>query len=463
MEIINFFKSKSFSYLLTTLISKASVFIIIPVSAIFLNTENFSDFGIIFPTITLMTIASSFGLGSFLLKKIPELGNNQIDKIFSHSISFWIIFNFCFFTTIALISFFFFRENFYVINLTTGCFIFNSILVLNTSKYQLFDSNFKFLIYSSAVKFLYAVEILIYLIIKDVDLLLILCSFFVTSFIIFLISLYDSLKNIKFVWINPLKSNYNIVKFCFPLFLNSLLAYLLFINSRVILDYYNFVTYSSIFSLCYSFSAMLTIVFATFISLYVPKIFTAESKVLEKINEINESLSYLILFGSLLILIIFKFYTDFVLETDDYKNTSFYTAIFLSSQFIYIYYITKVDFLILKNKTRELLYINLIMALASVSLNFLCLYLFGPSGVFFSIILLQFLLAFLVSKRVKISNNYKTMFFTFMFMVFILSVSIIDSYFVYSSALILVTFLLYFKRQIIIQTLFFLNEKNSIH
>ena len=39
MEIINFFKSKSFSYLLTTLISKASVFIIIPVSAIFLNTE----------------------------------------------------------------------------------------------------------------------------------------------------------------------------------------------------------------------------------------------------------------------------------------------------------------------------------------------------------------------------------------------------------------------------------------
>ena len=40
MEIINFFKSKSFSYLLTTLISKASVFIIIPVSAIFLNTEN---------------------------------------------------------------------------------------------------------------------------------------------------------------------------------------------------------------------------------------------------------------------------------------------------------------------------------------------------------------------------------------------------------------------------------------
>ena len=463
MEIINFFKSKSFSYLSTTLISKASVFIIIPVSAIFLNTENFSDFGIIFPTITLMTIASSFGLGSFLLKKIPELGNNQIHKIFSHSISFWIIFNFCFFITIALISFFFFRENFYVINLTTGCFIFNSILVLNTSKHQLFDSNFKFLIFSSAAKFLYAVEILIFLMIKDVDLLSILCTFFVTSFIIFLISLYDNLKNIKFVWINPLKSNYNIVKFCFPLFLNSILAYLLFINSRVILDYYNFVTYSSIFSLCYSFSAMLTIVFATFISLYVPKIFTAESKVLEKINEINESLSYLTLFGSLLILIIFKFYTDFVLETDDYKNTSFYTAIFLSSQFIYIYYITKVDFLILKNKTRELLYINLIMALASVSLNFLCFYLFGPSGVFFSIILLQFLLAFLVSKRVKISNNYKTMFFTFMFMVFILSVSIIDSYFVYSSALILVTFLLYFKRQIIIQTLFFLNEKNSIH
>ena len=178
MEIINFFKSKSFSYLLTTLISKASVFIIIPVSAIFLNTENFSDFGIIFPTITLMTIASSFGLGSFLLKKIPELGNNQIHKIFSHSISFWIIFNFCFFITIALISFFFFRENFYVINLTTGCFIFNSILVLNTSKHQLFDSNFKFLIFSSAAKFLFAVEILIFLMIKDVDLLSILCTFF---------------------------------------------------------------------------------------------------------------------------------------------------------------------------------------------------------------------------------------------------------------------------------------------
>ena len=208
---------------------------------------------------------------------------------------------------------------------------------------------------------------------------------------------------------------------------------------------------------------MLTIVFATFISLYVPKIFTAESKVLEKINEINESLSYLTLFGSLLILIIYKFYTDFFLETDDYKNTSFYTAIFLSSQFIYIYYITKVDFLILKNKTRELLYINLIMALSSVSLNFLCLYLFGPSGVFFSVIVLQFLLAFLVSKRVKISNNYKTMFLTFMYMVFILSVSFLDSYFVYSSALILVTFVLYFKRQIIIKTLFFLNEKNSIY
>ena len=305
LEIIKFFKSKSLIYLLTTLISKASVFIIIPVSAIFLSTENFSDFGIIFPTITLMTIASSFGLGSFILKKISELGNNQIAKVLSSSISFWVIFNFSFFAIIAAISFFFFKEKFNVILLTTGCFTFNSILVFNTSQYQLFDSNFKFFIFSSVVKFLYGLEILIFFIIKDVDLILILITFFVTSFILFLISIYDNLKNIKFVWINPLKSDYNIVKFCFPLFLNSILAYLLFINSRVILDYFNFITYSSIFSLCYSFSAILTIIYATFTSLYVPKIFTNEAKVLKKINQINESLSYSTLFGSVLILIIF--------------------------------------------------------------------------------------------------------------------------------------------------------------
>ena len=111
----------------------------------------------------------------------------------------------------------------------------------------------------------------------------------------------------------------------------------------------------------------------------------------------------------------------------------------------------------------ELLYINLIMALSSISLNFICFYLFGPSGVFFSIILLQFLLAFLVGTRVKIRSNYKTVLFSFMCMVFILSVSLIDSYFVYFCALFSVIFLLYFKKQVIIQTLFFLNEKNSIH
>ena len=88
---------------------------------------------------------------------------------------------------------------------------------------------------------------------------------------------------------------------------------------------------------------------------------------------------------------------------------------------------------------------------------------FKKNNVFFSIILLQFLLAFLVGTRVKIRSNYKTVLFSFMCMVFILSVSLIDSYFVYFCALFSVIFLLYFKKQVIIQTLFFLNEKNSIH
>ncbi len=463
MEITRVLKSKSFYYSLAVFLTKASVFIIIPVSAIFLNIKDFSAFGIIFPTITLMTITSSFGLGSFLLKKIPDLGINKKDEIISIGISLWFIVNLIFFIVITLISYFYFREYFILIILTAGCCIFNSSIILNISKHQLLDSNFKYVFFSSGVKIFYALEILFFIKIQDVDLHKILFTFFFTSLIFFLISLYDNIKNIKYEWINPFKSEYRIIQFCFPLLLNSFVAYLLFINSKIILDYYNFIEYSSIYSMSYTFSAILSLLFAIFISLYAPKIFTEESRVIKKINSIVESLSYLTLFLSILILIIYKFYTQSILDSEEFKNTSYYTSIFLASQFIYIYYITKVDFLILKNKTKLIMYINIILAFVSLLINYLSIELFGPKAIFYTLIITQLFLAFLVTFYVRIKNSFKTLSLTFLFIILIISVSLIDSYILYLFSFILLTFKLFYKKELLIKNLNFLNEKNTIH
>ena len=455
--------NKTTIYFITTLAAKASIFVILPISAIFLDTKNFADFGIIFPTITLMTIASSFGLGSFILKKIPEEKDSR-EKVYSSVLSFWILTNVFLFGFIISLTFLFFDEYFKITLLTCLCFIFNSLASLNASNYQLFDSHLKFFIFSSGIKIIYAIQIIIFLLIGGINLEELLISFCSTSLLFFLYSLYDKTSYIKFIWTNPLNNDFRIFNFCFPLFINSLIAYLLFINSRFILDFNQLENYSATYSLAYSFSAFLTLIFNTFITLYAPKIFTIHKYVIKKIDSLVISLLMVTLFLSVLILIFYKIFVYYIMQSDDYLDTSIYLSIFLISQIIYIFYITKVDFLIQKNKTKTLLKINIFITLISLSINLLSIKFFGPLGVFCSIIIIQLLLATLVSMYVKeIKNSKSTVLYSILAIFFIFLISFLDSFLTYLISLIFIALLIYKNRSVLLKSYTFLNEKNTVY
>ena len=378
MNLYSLYKTPNFLIAVAEVLSKVATFIIIPLSGLFLVTNDFILWALIFPTIQILSGALSFGLPTYLLRSYTkEIVDNKVDstQIF---ISFLII------SAVSSFVFLIFKGIYIDSPLVSWkiylILITNSFLLIIQQKYQADKNGVKFFNQTVIWRIGFAIVLpTTYLLKYEASLDLLLNMLLLIQLLLLIVAVYQECLPFKFNF--DLLQQKKIFKFGYPLFITGILQYIIYMNGRYFIFEMGMEAEAYAFSIIQSLVGALNLVFAVFVRVYVPHFFEflSEKKSIDSLSvyktimfPIFEIVTVTIFIG----LIIFS--SLYQASFDEY--IFIVTPILIFGELFFLIQIFVINSLIYFNKTLTFLIFNIVLAALSFLLGYMLVNKFGIYG-----------------------------------------------------------------------------------
>jgi O-antigen/teichoic acid export membrane protein len=373
-----FKKSADFLIALSEVLSKLATFIVIPVSGLFLSTQEFTIWVIIFPSIQILASALSFGMPNYLLRAYFVDESKKIVDPFPVYSGFLIL---CVLLGISFLGVkLLFSENFFLSWTFFFLLVTNSFLLIIQQKYQAEKNGLRYFTQSLIWRIGFAFVILIFCAFKmQIASYLLMQVLLIIQMILLIIAIYMECLPFRFKF--ELSIQKEIFNFGFPLFLIGLLQYITFMNSRYFVYNKGDADATAIFSIIHTFVGALNLLFVVFVRIYIPKLFEMlnGSRSVDSIQFYKSFIFSLLEILSIFIFIALFIYSD-LYKSDFIGDIFLVTPILILGQLFYCFQLFVIDSLLYYGKTSKLFIISLVSALFSVLIGYLLVQWLGIYG-----------------------------------------------------------------------------------